>query len=404
MAAFTYRALDRLGAPQTGRREAASQEEVISWLSGAGLIPVEVRAGTKSLPAWLTQSLRGRRAVPAADLLRVTLQLAALLRAGLNLDRALAIVRRLIDRPATHALLDRLLEKIRAGSSFADALGREPDLPAHYVSMVRAGEVSGALPESLARLGEFLRRSHEVRSKIRSALVYPAILAVTVVLTLLVVLTVVLPRFEALFAASEAPIPWPTRIVLALGNGVADYGWFTLALLAAAGLYAWARLNAGAGRIALDGFLLRTRWTFGLPQTLEAARYLRTASTLCIGGLPLPAALRIAQEGIGNRAFKAAAVPVWVGIKEGQPLSPLLDRAKVYPKLAVQLARVGEETGRLPDMLMQAADMLDGEAQSIIERLLTLMVPVITLVMGALVALLIGSVLVGILSVNDLAF
>ena len=334
----------------------------------------------------------------------MTLQLATLLRAGLNLDRALAIVRRLVDRPALRALLERLLEKLRAGSSFAGALQQERDVPPHYVSMVRAGEVSGALADSLTRLGQFLGRSQEIRARIRSALVYPAILAATVTATLIVVVAVVLPRFQSLFAASEAPLPLATRIVLALGSGVADYGWVILLIIVAAGAVAWVRLREGAGRLKLDAFLLRTRWTFGLPQHLEAARYLRTASTLCTGGLPLPTALRIAQEGITNRAFKEAATPLLAGIKEGQALSPLLDQVKVYPKLAVQLARVGEETGRLPEMLQQAADMLDSEAQSTIERLLTLMVPVITLAMGGLVALLIGSVLVGILSVNDLAF
>ncbi len=404
MTSFAFRALDRHGVTQSGVREAASQDEVVSWLSAAGLIPVEVRAGGARMPQWLASPLRARRAIASDELVRMTLQLATLLHAGLNLDRALSIVRRLADRPAMRALLDRLLERLRAGSSFADALQQERDLPPHYVSMTRAGEASGALADALTRLGQFLSRSQEIRARIRSALVYPVILSLTVVATLIVVVTVVLPRFESLFEASEAPIPLATRIVLALGSVVADYGWFAALLAVAAGAFAWSRVRAGPGRVKLDGLLLRSRWTFGLPAMLETARYLRTASTLCTGGLPLPGALRIAQEGIANSAFRAAATPVLVGIKEGEALSPLLDRAAVYPKLAVQLARVGEETGRLPEMLMQAAEMLDAEAHGTIERLLALLVPVVTLALGGLVALLIGSVLVGILSVNDLAF
>ncbi len=294
---------------------------------------------------------------------------------------------------------------MRAGSTFADALdahGRH--LPGFYVTMTRAAEVGGSLAEGLERLGAFIQRGAEVRERIVSSLLYPSILLGMILLTLVLLLTVVLPKFKALFAGSDVDLPWPTAAVLALGDAAKAFGLpvvIFIALLIIAFSIAWRGPRWG---LPIERYLLRARWTFGLATNIQTSRYLRTIGALVRNGVPLPDATRIARGVMNNRALLAAADTVHEHLKQGEALSDLLDRAHLFPKTAVQLARVGEETGRMHELLTEAADTLDREAQRRLDRLLALLVPSVTIAMGALVAALIGSVLVGILSLNDLAF
>jgi general secretion pathway protein F len=225
-----------------------------------------------------------------------------------------------------------------------------------------------------------------------------------ILVTMILVLTVVLPRFRTLFQESQAQLPWATRGVLALGDFVGAYGWLCAAIIISGAFFlyrSWLDPVRGP-RLALR--LLKARWTFGLIAKTQTSRFLRTVGTLARSGVTLPQATSIALGMLQNRALLAAGREVHTRLKEGQDLSLLLDRARLFPKAAVQLARVGEETGRLDEMLIEAADALDRESQGTIDRLLSVMVPSITIVMGAIVAGLIASVLVGILSLNDLAF
>jgi general secretion pathway protein F len=270
--------------------------------------------------------------------------------------------------------------------------------------MVRAGELGGSLGEGLERLGIFVERSASVRERIISSLIYPAMLAGMILLTVVLVLTVVLPRFKSLFEESRVQLPWATRAVLALGDFVHAYGWLCAiaAIVGMASLYrAWCHPHLGP---RLDLRLLKARWTFGLIAKTQTSRFLRTIGTLSRSGVPLPQATQVALGMLDNRALQAAAGEVHERLKQGQDLSTLMDRAEVFPKAAVQLARVGEETGRLHDLLLEAADTLDRESQGTLDRLLSILIPSVTIVMGAIVAALIASVLVGILSLNDLAF
>jgi general secretion pathway protein F len=339
------------------------------------------------------------------DLVAITESLAALLKAGLTIDRALTITAEIKKQKRIGPVLVELGRAVRAGQPFAQALDQSSmGLPAYYVGMVNAGEVGGSLPVTLGRLAELLRKQHEVRERIRSALIYPAMLAGVVLLTIIVLLVFVLPRFEALFAESAAPLPWSTRTVLAVGAFVSSY-WWALAAVAGAGVIAlMALLRNPSGRLALDTWLLRSRWLLGLPAAIDTSRLLRSLSTLVVNGIPLAAAMRIARGTLVNRCLQAALDEVARKINAGESTSTALASAAVFPAQAVQLARVGEEAGRLPELLLEAASILELESQASIERLLTLMVPLLTIVMGLLIAAMIGSVLVGLLSINDLAF
>jgi general secretion pathway protein F len=403
---FSYKAVNRSGQVMAGTLQAPSQAAVLIELGRMQLVPLDVRSERAgSITASLRRSLSLSRALATRDIVALTLGLASLLKAGLVLDRALNILAATSDRSAIRTLCTDLERKVRAGSTFGDALqSHQHVFPHYYVTMVHAGELGGSLAEGLERLGVFVERAAAVRERIVASLIYPAILAAMILLTVVLVLTVVLPRFKTLFDESQVQLPLATRAVLALGDFVSAYGWyFAAALGAATVLLARAWRNPAIGP-RLDLQILRARWTFGLIAKTQTSRFLRTIGTLARNGVPLPQATSVALGMLQNRALLAAAREVHERLKQGQDLSVLLDRAAVFPKAAVQLARVGEETGRLQELLVEAADTLDREAGGTLDRLLSVLVPAITIGMGALVAALIASVLVGILSVNDLAF
>jgi len=214
----------------------------------------------------------------------------------------------------------------------------------------------------------------------------------------------VLPRFEALFAEAGGQLPLPTRIVMGLGRVVQGYGWLIAAVLA---------LTLLLLRRACASHISGCAWTAGccgcaclgpVIAKVESARFARTLGTLIGGGMPVPSSLRIARGSLYNRVLVEAADAVLRGVSEGQGFADRLAQAQRFPALLIQMVRVGEETGHLHEGLQEAAEMLDRDAQRAIERGLVVLVPLITILMGALVAALIGSVLVGILSINDLAF
>jgi len=413
MTHFSYRAIDAGGALHTGGMDSTSRAQALESLSRRGLIPLSIMEGRASgqsdrrsaLPE--LRSLRYRRRAQASqrELQGLTHSLGSLLKAGLTTDRALQISSTLAPRPASRQLAGGLLQQVRAGKPLSAALtGSGQRLPPYFISMVEAGEAAGAVPDSLLRLSGLMARQTEMRERVRSALVYPALLGVVVLITLVILLVFVLPRFEVLFSESEARLPWSTHLVLRFGRLVADYWWAMS--LGGVGLTAafvtW--LRSPWGRIQYDRWLLRTRLTLGLPAALDTARLLRTVGSLCRNGLPLSLALKVARGTVGNRCLLEALGRVTSEVQAGESFSVAFSRGGWFPAVAVQLARVGEETGRLDEMLESAAGVLEEDAQRVLERLLSLFVPLITIGMGLVVAGLIGSVLIGLLSINDLAF
>jgi general secretion pathway protein F len=402
---FLYKAIDRSGELHKGTLQAASQSAAAAEIGRMQMVPVALRAASSRTPEWLMRPLRFRSRLSTRDVVTFTRGLASLLKAGLVLDRALHIIGSTSERRGIRRLCVDLERRVRAGSSFADALNEHQELfPSYYIAMSSAGELGGSLPEGLERLGSFVERAAAIRERIVSSLIYPAMLAGMILVTMILVLTIVLPRFRTLFQESQAQLPWATRAVLALGDFVSAYGWFCAAIIAIGAILlyrAWHDPILGS-RLALR--LLKAPWTFGLIAKTQTSRFLRTIGTLSRSGVPLPQATSVALGMLQNRALLAAARDVHTRLKEGLNLSLLLDRGGVFPKAAVQLARVGEETGRLDDLLIEAADTLDRESQGTIDRILSVLVPSITIVMGAIVAAIIASVLVGILSLNDLAF
>jgi general secretion pathway protein F len=408
---FKFNAVDAQGAAHAGEINSETRVAALDSLQQRGLTPVtlaelgaEPSVGLRDFVRARWRN-RGATALSQKELATVTESIAALLRAGLTVDRALAITTKLTPDARVHSFLAELGKSVRAGRSLAEALNKSSQrLPGYYIGMVEAGEAGGSLASTLSRLAELLSKQQQVRERIRSALIYPALLAGVVTLTVVLLLTFVLPRFGALFAESETPLPWATRVVLATGSFVTAYWWLIALLvsaLTAAAIY-WIRSPRGRRRI--DEFLLKSRLTLGLPAAIDTARMLRTLGTLLANGVQIGGALRIAGATLTNTRLRQGLDEAARNIKAGQSTSAALAAAQVFPAHAVQLARVGEETGRLEDLLLEAATILETESNLRLERLLALLVPLLTIGMGGLIAGLIGSVLIGLLSVNELAF
>lgn len=404
VARFRYRAIDASGAAVAGELEAEDRSAAVERMRALGRLPVSVEPAAGGLRALLDTEITPRSPLPGGDRVAFTRALATLASAGLPLDRALEIVRDLGERRSGRAMAGRLLEAVRGGAGLADAMdGEAAAFPPAYRSVVRAGEAGAALGPALSRLADAEEAAAKRRSGLRSALVYPAFLAVSSVGAVAVLLIHVVPTFEPMLADAGVAPPIATRVVLAAGRA-ASAGWPLL--LAAVGL------GALGVRIALASPRFRLRWSRALlaapavgplRRKLETARLARVLGELLASGVALPAALRHATRAVGDAAFHAELARATPEVEAGRGLAGPLAEGRVLAPLAVQLIRVGEETGRLAPMLLKAADILDDEAKGALDRLTAMLTPTLTLVMGALIALIVSSILFALFSINELA-
>jgi general secretion pathway protein F len=404
MTLFRYEAVAVSGELLSGEMDAASQDDVVQRLQRQGHIPIRADAAGGGLPRALTWTLPVRRRHGRRGLVLLTRQLATLLHAGLALDRALEIARSVVAKPADRAVVALVLDRLRGGSSLADAMAaREAMFPKFYVGLVRAGEAGGSLDATLVNLADFLERSQRAADHVRSALIYPAVVLATGVGSIAVLFGFVIPRFRPLFDEAGASLPFAARAVLWLTEAFQNWWWLMLLVLGLGVLLARYRLRQPASRRRWDGRLARLPLIGDLVVKVEIARFARTLGTLLANGVAPLAALAIGRDGIVNRAIAEALAGVGDSLKEGKGLAEPLSRARLVPELAVQLIQVGEETARLEEMLLKIAEIFEEETQRGIERLLALLVPAATILLGAIVALVMGSILTAVLSVYDLA-
>lgn len=406
MALFRYQAVTLAGATEAGDMDAATPAAVAERLQERGLIPLRIEP-TDAPRAASGAPLRlwGRaQAVRPADVAVFTQELATLLRAGLPLDRSLEILISLASSEPVRTLLSQVRDDVRGGASLSAAMeARRGVFSRFYISMLRAGEAGGALDVVLERLSEFMERSRELRETVQSALIYPAILVAVAVLSVVVLLVWVVPQFSAMFESSGKALPLPTQIVIAAGDFVAHWWWALI--LGGAGLWWWfsRQMQAPQTRMVWDRRFLRLPLLGDLIAKVEVARMSRTLGTLLGNGVSLLTALSIVRETLGNRVLSESLGAVAAQLKEGKGLGKPLMETGLFPKLSVHMVMVGEETGKLQEMLLRVADVYDREVRSAVKRMLSLLEPVLILGLGLVIGAIIMSILVAILSVNDLA-
>jgi general secretion pathway protein F len=404
MTRFRYKAVSGAGDIVEGEIEARTQSGVINQLHDRGFTPIradEVKAaGAGDL---LSRDVFGSGAASRRDIGLLTRELATLLRAGLPLDRSVEILIDLADRQMIKDLLGRVLEAIREGATLAAAMAaHERAFPTYYVSMVQAGEASGALDEVLTRLADYMERAQAARDRVTSALIYPMIVLVMAGLSVVVLLTVVVPEFKPLFEDAGAALPWPTRILVSVGDLTQTYWWAILLGLAIVIFIGRQQLRNPASRRRWDEQVLRIPLFGELARKVEVARFARIVGTLVINGVALLNALAIARHTLKNTALAAAIDDIAESLKQGRGLAEPLVQSNIFPSLALHLIRVGEETGHLEEMLLKVADIYDTEVERSTQRLLALLVPAVTIFLGLLIAAIIGSVFSAMLGVYDI--
>lgn len=406
MPRYRYEAVDAAGETLRDELEAPTPDAAVEQLRDRGLLPLSVNEAKGGLfRGGLGQPLFSkRRALSRKAIGLFTQQLASLLGAGMPLDRALTILIGVAEDEQSKTLLERVQEKVRGGSALADALEAQGAFSRFYLNMIRAGEAGGALETVLKRLNEFLERSQALRETVTSALIYPTILLTVAALSVIILLTFVVPQFERLFADAGKALPLATQIVIAIGNGFQHYWWAGLLVIGLIVMTVRRQLSQPENRARWDHWLLRLPLIGDLIAKVETARLSRTLGTLLGNGVSLLNALTIVRETLSNQVLAVALGEVAEHAKTGRGLAePLLETGN-FPKLAVQMIRVGEETGQLQEMLIQVADTYDGEVQTAVKRMLTLLEPALILGLGVIIASIIMSILVAILSLNELAF
>ena len=409
MAFFQYKAVTPSGEVQEGVLEASSTQSAVARLQEMGLIPIRAeeagaaKAAAATSPSPLSLPFFTRNRITQNDITVVTRELATLLKAGLPLDRSFEILINLAAHPRIAELLAKIRNEVRGGAPLSRALDAQRGIfTRFYVNMIRAGEAGGSLPTVLLRLAEYMERAKALRDSVSASLTYPIVLATVSILSVVFLLVGVVPRFKPIFANTNKAIPLITQVVLGAGDILQAYGF--LILIGFAGLlwYAGRRLREPEVRYRLDRWMVTGRVVGSVFSRIEMARFSRTLGTLLANGVTLVGALGIVRETMGNSYLAESVGAVARELKEGRGLGKPMMESGRFPMLAVHMIQVGEETGRLDEMLMQVAETYDHEVDVSIRKALALLQPAVILLLAGVVFVIIISILSAMLSIYDL--
>jgi general secretion pathway protein F len=397
MTSFDYRAAKLDGELVHGRMDVASQDELVQRLQSSGHIFISA-SPAKERPQQNRNIFRRSQ----FDIELFTFELAALMQAELTLPRALELLARVAETPIAAEIVNDLEEAVRGGASFADALEAKSSIfGSLYIAMMRAGEASGQLSKALQQLAKHLERSRQLRETLTSALIYPSILLVVALATLVLMLTIVVPRFAELFADAGQTLPLATRLVVAIGEFLSNYGWLICVVTAGAALLARKALTSPKRLRVLHKGILSLPLVGPIATRVAVARFARTLATLIDSGDPVPKALPYCVNVVGNAALAYAVEEVARAVRSGESLADAMSKVGVFPVLAQNLVKVGEETGSLPRMLGHVADLYENEVKRTVTRAVTYAEPAIIVMIGGLVGAMIYSIISAVLAVNE---
>ena len=401
MASFSYRAVGKSGNLVDGFLEGSDDKAIALKLQDMGLIPIEI--GAKKSGRQLSLNLAWSfNKVSSKDVMFFTQELSTLVNAGLPLDRSLTICKDLSEKPAVRSIVEDTLQGIKQGKTFAESLSDHPRVFSKlYLNMVRAGEASGSLPLVLDRLVEFQQSADELKSYLISSLIYPGLLSVVGAGSVVILLNFVIPKFAAVFQDAGQSLPLPTQILLTLSEFSKSYWWVFL-LAASGAFFGFSRwVGTDRGRWLWDKFKLRVPLLGDVLRKIEVARISKTLGTLLHNAVPLVQSLNIVKDISSNRVISGAISEIAEGVKKGEGVARPMERTAAFPSLAVHLIEVGEETGRLDAMLLELSKVYDKEVRSAIKNLIALFEPAMILAMAVVVGIIVISMLLAIVSIND---
>ena len=404
MPLFSYKVVNNQGVAEEGVRDAINEQALLLELQKQGLIPIRIQAAKDKTFLGIKLKSAGLR-LSQKEIALFTGELATLLESGLPLDRSLTILMQLTEENLKlHKMVQEVLEKVKAGKSLADALESKVGLFSRfYLNMIRAGEMGGNLGSVLHRLADYLERSQELKSTVSTALIYPAILLLMSMASLFVMLTFVVPQFKEMFASAGKSLPVPTQIVMGAAEFLQSYWWVLLIIVLAAVQFMKMQLANPISKQAWDGRFLRMPLFGEILLNMEVANFSRTFGTLLGNGVSILNSLTVVKETVSNMVLIDMLDYTETQLKQGRTLSDALLQQQIFPKLAVQMIKMGEETGRLEEMLMRVATIYDKQLRVTIQRMLALLEPALIISLGLMIGGIIVSILLAILSVNDLA-
>jgi len=409
MPTYLYKAADASGKVVSGTIEAGEEKAVVADLHNMGLIPIKITL-TKGRGAGLNvdfskQILTIFKGLSAKDVMIFTQDLAALLEAGLPLDRALSILIDAAEKEGFKEVVGDILKTVQGGGYLSDALRKHPKMfSTFYVNMIRAGEAGGVLESVLDRLGAFLESSQDLRDYIKSALVYPIFLVLVGGVSIIILLTFVLPKFSIIFSDMGQAIPLTTRFLLGFSEVLRSYWWAILGGLGAAYFFTRRYLKTPGGRLKFDKRKMNLPVAGDLVRKIEVARFARTLGTLTKSGVPILQALNLVKDIMVNQVIARSMGEICDRVKEGERLSRPLNEMKIFPSLAIQMIMVGEETGRLDSMLLRVAENYEKIVKDMVKRFVSLLEPAMILAMGVVVGFIVISMLMAIFSMNEMPF
>ena len=404
MPEYSYKATTLSGQTVEGLMEGKDEESVVQGLHQLGYIPIRIDSAQVEEEGFRLSSFLPQR-VGIKDLLILTQELSTLISAGLPIDRSLNILSTLTENRKLREIVKDILKRIEGGNSLAEALGQYPRVFSRlYVNMVKAGESGGFLETILSRLAKYLQGMKEIRDYLVSVMIYPIILTFVSGASIAILVTFVIPRFARIFSDMGQAIPLPTQILLTASQFVRSYWW------------------AGGGAIVLIYFGFkaytqdeerRLKWDqskLGWPavgdliKKVEVSRLARTLGTLLQSGVSILPALSLVKEISQNLAITRSINYVHDRLREGKSVSKSLEETNVFPPLAIHMIGVGEETGRLDEMLIKVAETYEENVQTSVKRFVSLLEPLIILIMGSVVGFIVVSMLLAIFSINEIPF
>jgi general secretion pathway protein F len=398
---FEYEALNGSGKAIRGIIDAESARTARTKLKSQGVYPTEIREES----AALTQrgpALRLFGRVRSKDLAQVFRQMATLMEAGIPLVSSLSALIDQSGHPYLRTTLTQIRERVREGSSLADALAAHPRIfSGLFIGLVKAGEVSGTLALTLSRWADFSEHQVALRQRIRAALTYPAFMFVIGLGVLFFLMTFVIPTVTKIFSDLGQSLPWPTLILIAVSDFLNRFWWAVAAALILLAFWLRKYLRSESGGLLWDRLKLRLPLVRDLHRRLAVSRWARTLATLLGGGLPLLQALEFSQDVAGNRLLSRALGEARERIREGEELAPSLKASGLFPSVVLEMVAVGEKSGVLARMMEKVASSLENEAESDLRGLIALVEPLMILMMGVGVGFIALAVLLPILEMSQ---
>ncbi len=400
MITFRYKLLTGSSNIVEGEKEAENKTSLISDLRKSGHIILNIHQIDKGKKFELFFKRVSKKAV-----LPFTQELATLLEGGIPIDKSLSILLSGQGKNAMKSVIEDLLNGIKSGKSFTEALRNHEKLfSSIYISMVRAGEEGGVLPQVLKRLGDFQEKLQKTKGEIISAMIYPLLLSSTGLLSIGALIVYVIPKFSQIFEGMGISLPFSTMVLMGMSQYGIKYGWIFIAVIMAVFFIYKRAMKDNTTAAKIDQKKLKLPLMGNLLWKMQISRFARTMGTLLENGVPLLKSLDIVKDVLSNKYLSEILIGVKTNVKEGAGITVSLAERGFLPEIAIHLLKVGEETGKLDRMLLKVADNFDADVESRMKRLVTMVEPVLILLMGAVIGVIVISMLTAILSVNDMKF